>query len=452
MHSVSQYISITDLESTLSARFLVLVFIWAIVWTPPASAVNGIFLSGYGPTSIGVGGTGVAMPQDRMAGAINPAGLAFVEPGLDLNLRMIHPQRAASIDCTGIGACDRPVSDRSNRELFVLPHIGYSRRLDARTTLGAVMYVNGGMNTAYSRAIYNESAARILGGRPGDPGFPVRDKLGIDYSQMIFAPSIAYRYTDRLTVGLSPLFSVQRFAATGLASFARQSADPTSLTNRGTEYVVGGGVRVGAIVEVTDGLRVGAQYTSPIFMQRYSEYNGLFPDGGSFDSPPHYTIGVAWDIDERLTLGFDYQRVIYEMTAAFANPGPTPAEAAGIITSDRRLGGSNGMGFGWTNQSIYKLGVIYRLNQRFTLRGGWNYGTGQIPKDEILFNLLVPSVLEQHVTAGLSFEIKKNNQISIGYMHAFEQTVRDPRTSFFGAPASGWAQGDGFDIGYSRTF
>ncbi len=49
----------------------------------PATAINGFFLPGYGAKLIGVAGTGVAMPQDRMVGAVNPAGMALVAPGFD---------------------------------------------------------------------------------------------------------------------------------------------------------------------------------------------------------------------------------------------------------------------------------------------------------------------------------------------------------------------------------
>jgi long-chain fatty acid transport protein len=418
----------------------------------PAFAVNGFFLNGYGAKSIGVAGVGVAMPQDRMAAAVNPAGMALVEPGYDVSIRLMHPQRSAKIDCTGIGACDRDVADRSNREFFVVPHFGYSKTLSERTTLGVTMYVNGGMNTSYSRALYNETAARVAGGRPGDPGFPAYDKLGVDFSQSILAPSLAYRYSDRLILGIAPLFAVHRFAATGLASFEFLSADPTSVSNRGTEYALGAGVRVGAILVLADGLRVGAQYTSRIFTERYTEYNGLFADNGRLDGPPHYTVGFAWDIDPRLTIGFDFHQIQFGTIDAVGNPGPTAAEIAGVISNDRRLGGSNGIGFGWSNQSVYKAGFIFKPHERIKLRGGWNHGTAQIPEEEILPNLILPSIVEHHLHAGLSFEVRKGREVSIAYMHGFGNSMRDPQTDFLGVPARIWAAGDTLDLSYNAAF
>ncbi|MDP6183081.1 MAG: outer membrane protein transport protein [Gammaproteobacteria bacterium] len=415
-------------------------------------AVNGYFLMGYSPKYIGVGGMGVAHPQDSMAASINPAGTALVAPGWDFNLRFMHPQRAAEVDCTGIGGCDRPVADRSTREFFVVPAFGFVRRVAPGWSVGLSVYANGGLNTTYSRALFNEATARILGGNPADPGFPVRDKLGVDFSQLIFAPSLAWQASDRLTLGLAPLFAVQRFAAFGIQGFAPLSSDATSLSNRSTEYSLGIGTRIGAIVELTPGLRLGAQYTSRIFTQRYTRYNGLFPDGGELDGPPHYTVGIAWDVTPRWTLGFDFQQIQFATVEAIGNPGPTAAELIGNITPARRLGGPSGIGFGWRNQSVYKAGIIYRPTGRLVWRLGWNYGEGQIPREETLINLLMPGLLEHHITGGMSYTFAHGGEMSLGYMHGFTMSQRDPQSDFLGAPVSAWSQGDGLDVSYSRRF
>jgi len=167
-----------------------------VAHAPTTLAINGFFIPGYGPKSLAVAGTGVAMPQDRLAAALNPAGMALVKPGLDASALMLHPQREGSVDCTGISGCDREISDRSKREFLVVPGFGYSYRLSENLTLGVSMYANGGLNTSYGKHFYAEGAARIAGKRPGDPGFPSRGKLGVDFSQVVMAPSAAYRINE----------------------------------------------------------------------------------------------------------------------------------------------------------------------------------------------------------------------------------------------------------------
>ena len=48
----------------------------------PAFAINGYFLLGYGAKQLGMAGAGVALPQDRIVGALNPAGMALVAKAL----------------------------------------------------------------------------------------------------------------------------------------------------------------------------------------------------------------------------------------------------------------------------------------------------------------------------------------------------------------------------------
>lgn len=423
-----------------------------VTMTPAAFAINGFFMPGYGPKSLAVGGTGVAMPQDRLAAAINPAGMALVEPGLDANLMFFHPQRTALLNCKGVGLCDRAVADRSNRELFEVPGFGYSRRWDDRTTLGISLYANGGMNTSYSRALYEEAAMRVAGRHPGDPGFPTEGKIGVDFMQLIIAPSAAYRVSSRWIVGIAPMLVVQKFSARGLGAFAGLSSDPTSMTNRGADYELGAGVRVGVIYLLRPDVRLGAQYSSPLFISRYTKYSGLFADDGRLNSPAHYTVGISWDATPRLTLGFDFQQILFGSIDAISNPGPTMAELGGAMVASRRFGGTKGIGFGWTNQKVYKIGAIYRYNEQITLRLGWNHGDSLVPNREALLAPLVPGVMRDHFGAGMSYRLRGGKEISLAYMHAFGASVETRQSPFFGMPAKAWAATDSLDLGFALNF
>ena len=440
------------MNSRLSRALPGLVLVASLmVWMHNASALYGYFLPGYGPKAVGVAGTGVAMPQDRMAGAINPAGMALVDPGFDANLMLLHPQREARLDCTNIGPCDREVSDRSKREFFAVPGFGYSRRWGERATFGVTVYANGGLNTTYGRALYDEVAARIAGQRPGDAGFPARGKIGVDLAQTITALSVAYRASERWTVGISPLIVLQKFSARGLAGFAPLSADPSSLSNRGADYQFGTGVRVGAIYQLRPDIRFGAQYTSRLFVHDHTKYNGLFAQGGGFDGPAHYTVGLAWQANPNLTLAFDYQRILFASIDSVGNRGPTAAEVTGNIAPSRLLGGSNGIGFGWNDVSVYKVAAVYRWNDRVTLRTAWGHNDGAVPDSEALF-APIAGAMKDVATLGMTYQFSAGNEVSVGYFRSFGTTVRNPRTAFFGVPVKAWFQGDGVSVGYGRTF
>ena len=392
------------------------------------------------------------MAQDRLAAAINPAALALVEPGYDINVTFLHPQREGSLDCTGLGQCDQPVADASRREFFPVPAFGYSHRWDERTTLGVAMYANGGLNTTYDKAFYDEVAQRIAGRHPGDSGFPTRGKIGVDFAQFIVALSAAYRVNERWILGIAPLIILQKFSTRGLEGFAGLSADPTSLTGRGADYEFGGGVRVGAIYQLLPEVRIGAQYSSPLFVHSYTKYHGLFVNGGELNSPPHYTVGFAWRATPALTVAFDYQRILFASVATIGNPGPTAAELTGTIAPSRLLGGKNGIGFGWNDLSVYKLGVIYKCNDRVTLRTGWNHNSGVVADSQALLSPLVPAPMQDDFTIGASYRLAGHGEISFAYMHAFSATTKNDRTAYFGVPVQATAAADGLNLGFSRDF
>ena len=84
------------------------------------------------------------------------------------------------------------------------------------------------------------------------------------------------------------------------------------------------------------------------------------------------------------------------------------------------------MGFGWENQTIYKIGLNYDYNDHWSFRAGYNYGEGVIPDDQVLFNQLAPAVVKHHATFGASYRPSRNIEWSFNYLHAFEETLRGP--------------------------
>jgi hypothetical protein len=63
-------------------------------------ATNGYFSHGVGVRSQGVAGTGIALPQDGLAAAANPAGTALVGHRLDIGMSWFKPSRSARISAT----------------------------------------------------------------------------------------------------------------------------------------------------------------------------------------------------------------------------------------------------------------------------------------------------------------------------------------------------------------
>ena len=85
----------------------------------PAFATNGYFSHGYGIKAKGMGGVGIALPQDALAAATNPAGMAMVGSRMDFGLDLFMPDRTATWTVSPAGLGSPPLGDnRSGKRLF----------------------------------------------------------------------------------------------------------------------------------------------------------------------------------------------------------------------------------------------------------------------------------------------------------------------------------------------
>jgi len=363
-----------------------------------AFATTGYFSHGYGMKAKSMGGVGIALPQDSLAAATNPAGMALIGNRMDLGLDWFRPDRGAEIvgnpmlsgTYDGNGASD-----------FLIPEFGFNRMLDPNLALGISVYGNGGMNTEYTTSPF----AAIGGSSPA----------GVDLSQLFIAPTIAWK-TGGHAFGASLNLAYQRFQARGLQPFAMFSSDPANVTDRGYDTSTGWGVRVGWTGQITPGVTLGATYQTKTQMGKFDKYKGLFAEQGGFDIPENYGVGVAWKAGSGLTLAADVQQINYGDVASVGNP-------VDCLFTGCQLGADNGAGFGWQNTTVYKIGASYEWSRSLTLRGGYVTLKQPIPASQTLFNIVAPGVVENHVTLGATWQVSNQSELTVGYMHAFENKV-----------------------------
>ena len=90
---------------------------------------------------------------------------------------------------------------------------------------------------------------------------------------------------------------------------------------------------------------------------------------------------------------------------------------------NRCLGGSDGAGFGWRDMTIVKFGLQWEASPDWILRTGFSHGKQPIPESEVVFNILAPAVIEDHLTLGFTYAASKTSEINFAYMHGFEKSV-----------------------------
>lgn len=394
-------------------------------------ATNGFFTIGYGSKNRGQAGAGIAHAQDAMAAATNPAGITRVGNRIDAGLEVFNPNRSATVDASGLLG-ERASAD-SGSTLFAIPHFGLVRQLDGGLSASLVTYANGGMNTRYNDNIYANAfgpAAAAFSSALGTPtpNFPNTGTMGVNLAQLIIAPSLAYEMTERHSLGASLLVGYQTFRGFGLGLFSGFSNSPENLTNNGNDDAWGLGARIGWNARLTDYLSVGATYSSKIYMQEFDKYKGLFSEQGDFDIPANYGVGITLTPTPRTTLSFDVTRILYNEVATTGNQGPTAQEFIDAFGASltgnpiaKPLGTSNGLGFGWDNQTVYKLGLSYDYNRHWTFRAGFNYAKSPIDDDQNLFNVISLAVVEKHATVGFSYRPNERNELTFAYMRAFPE-------------------------------
>ncbi len=364
----------------------------------PASATNGYFADGYGIKAEGEAGAGIAFPQDTLTIATNPAGLVSVADAFDAGVDVFLPRREATL-VQGGGA---QTFDGNDTSRFYIPSLGFSRHLSPQLALGVALYGNGGLDTNYA----SNPFAR----------FGATSSAGVDLQQAFVSPAVAFEFAPGQSVGLALNLGYEKFKAKGVGLFSGFSSDPTSVSDRGYDSALGAGVHVGWIGRINPYLALGATWQSKTYFGKFKKYAGLFADGGGFDAPSTYGVGLALTPSDTWTLALDWQQIEYSKVASVGN-------SIASLFDGVPLGASNGPGFGWRDVSVVKLGVTFRASEQWTLRAGVSNGRQPVPASQTFFNILAPGVVETHLTAGLSWKLNAVNELSLSALHAPKKTV-----------------------------
>lgn len=371
-----------------------------------AHATNGYFAHGYGMKAKGMAGASTTNTEDAFFGANNPAAAAFVGNRMDLGADLFSPIR----ESTNVGGLNQSAESDSN--YFFIPEFGYNRMMNQNLALGVTVYGNGGMNTDYE-----PRGGANLFGAPGN--------LGVDLIQLVVAPTAAYKIAPGHSLGISPLLGYQRFKSEGLSGFG--------VNNPGYDDSFGYGVRVGYIGKIASALTIGAAYASKMNFEELDKYAGLFAEQGDFDIPENYNIGISWQASSQARVALDYQRINYSDINAIGNPM--------LANFGNPLGADNGPGFGWDDVKVWKLGFEYAYNKSWTMRAGISHANNPITgttnlaspdAGEVTFNILAPAVVENHLTLGFTYTTTTGDELTVAYMHGFENDESATRPGALG--------------------
>ena len=357
-----------------------------------ANATEGYFQTGYGTIQKAQSGAGVANPEDAMALSVNPAGLVHVGRQFEAAFTLFSPHRGYEAT-PGMVASG---SITSTQDIFLMPNMAWSSPIDAQSAWGVALFGNGGMNTNYQ--------TNVFGG----------GQTGVNLEQMFLTVGYARKMGD-FSIGIAPVVAMQKFRATGLAGFGMMgfSSNPNALSNNGDDYAWGAGLRAGFQWNLMPTFRVAMSGQTPIWSTKFTDYAGLYADGGSFDIPANVTAGIAWDVTPSVTVMVDYRHIFYGGVPAIANSSRAPT----------LFGASGGPGFGWKDVDVIALGVAWKATKDLTLRAGYSHNTNPVQSSDVLLNILAPGVVTDHLSAGLTYAWSKNLEIDFAAAYVPTSTV-----------------------------
>jgi len=388
-------------------------------------ATNGYSSHGFGTKSKAMAGVGAALPLSTMTVATNPAGAVLMGDRMDFGLALMLPSRSftANNDGSPVGPPMGPPSIvagtyESGKDYFFIPHFGYNKTLDNQSSIGVSIGGNGGMNTKYNKDVFAPFNNPYFGTQASTP-------TGVDLNQLFVGFPYSKKLNARHSIGIMPILAVQSFEAYGLEPFKPFSKHPNHLTNNGHDISYGGGIRVGWLGQLTDKFSLGASYQSRLMMTEFDDYKGLFSESGDFDIPSIFNAGFAFKATPQLTLAFDVQHIRYSEIKALHNQHDLSFfdYSSGQPMPRTLLGTDNGIGFGWDDMTIAKLGIAYDYSTDLTLRAGYSKANQIIPSSQGLFNILAPAVITEHVSFGFTKNVSKNSEFNVAVSYAFKDDV-----------------------------
>jgi long-chain fatty acid transport protein len=436
-------------------RYTTLAVVAGLLLAGNAFATNGYFTHGTGTKNKSMAGAGIALPEDAIDVANNPAVAPFVGDQFVVGAALFSPIRKYSTTqsqangmCfpSGCAITIGPNNLTSDSEYFIIPHISKSWQRDNGTAWAVSFYGRGGMNTDWKggTATFDPDGPGSDFGPMTFPGTYGAGDAGVDFNQAFLDITWAKRVNERVSLGIAGVLVAQWFEANGVATFAPLTetyarplvetgmpGNPTALSNNGHDWAYGAGLKVGLHAALSDRVDFGIMYQSKIWMTEFDDYADLFAEQGDMDIPPDLKIGLTFKANDKTALSFDIEHIWYSDIASVGNPIALlfncPTAGRGGTDLSTCLGGNNGGGFGWDDMTVFKLGLRYKAGEDWTWRFGYSYGEQPIPNTEMSFNILAPGVMESHITAGFTLERTKGRQFNMAAMFAPSVSVTGPQ-------------------------
>ncbi|MBU0994448.1 MAG: outer membrane protein transport protein [Proteobacteria bacterium] len=391
---------------------------------------NGYFIHGAGAVNESLGGAATAGNGSDLLGSLyrNPANATlFGDKAFSVSLEMLIPDLTVKSSVGILG-----LNDSSDSDVDMIPSANMgmvlrNKNLPAAFYFGVI--AEAGLHLDISESTTNPvfiaqqgKANNPFGGLFGGFG-AVETQL-----EVIRIPlGISYDYNDKWSAGFSLAPSIARMMFTPAAFAAPDDANadgiPTYPDDIDHDVSFGFGFQAGVRYKVTDDMNIGFTLTSPTWFEKF-EWKTKDEAGQSrkvsfhLDRPLSLHVGANYRLPCETLLLMDVSWINYADTKGFDKTG---------FASDGSL-----KGLGFDDIYVVALGVQQTVQEKLTLRAGYNYCTNPIDEDITFFNVGSPLHNQHHLSIGASWAVTKQAAIDFGYTHAFKSSQSGPMYTLAG--------------------
>lgn len=397
---------------------------WALIVPGPAAATTALYSLSYGARSAGMAGATLASGGEALNQFLNPANLSFLPKRLDINITYLRSnlrfRNELNDTQNGRDFAGFPLSDNN----FLIPAIGLAYPLEGTDwAFGFQLYGLGGDAARFSLDDFEPPA-----------GFGQDQRFRGNLILITFGPSVAYKVTDKLSLGATPQVTAGRLK---LDQPFGTFAPPTSARFRfrfnmddyGFHYAFGG--RLSATYRVADWLTAAVAYQTPREFNFDGEVRLTFPEGtGSDQVETHGTIPftLPHQVDTGLALR-PVPKLLVEIGFSWIGwsaEDPFQTFKVNLDTPPEGFPSTLAAPIKWDDQYIYRIGTAYELTSALTIRAGYSYASNPVSAPGAF--LTFPAYGFQTLAVGMTWELTENWDISLAFERAFPISVKT-RTS-----------------------
>jgi len=383
----------------------------------PVWGGNGHLLHGIGAINSSMGGAGVALLEDSLAAlSINPALLTKAQ-GNQVSFSTEFFQDGLRVEARLGNAWYR--TDPTT-QVGVIPSFGWmAHDPSKKLAIGFGLLGIAGFRTDYPQ----DSTNFLLVPQPNGFGH-----VYTDYVMTKIPIAFAFQVNPKLSIGASlNLYRGSLDITPNPIVLPDFSSDGYGwLPNAGNQVSRWGiGGQFGFHYEATPMISIGASYTTK---QKFHRYNwnstvanpSLVTYGQArivdfdLDGPMSFQFGVGLHPTKKLEIAADGKFIKYRGVKGLG-------EASGVDLVHHNL-----IGIGWQNIWVGMVGVNYKINERMSLRAGYNHGQSPIEPSKTINSMGTPSTFQKHFCLGAGMALMPHVSADLGFYVVPRETKAGP--------------------------